>query len=140
LDDPDYRGDWNTLRDFTAAELEDVRTTISGLPAIPRENLHTRIDAVLAFNTVSVLAGVSGAGKSALAKTVAALSGKSHGGVQLAVRDEQQRHVGADSGGRVGIRGSTNEIRGFWVVAERQRPCGPDALWRIALAREEASQ
>jgi hypothetical protein len=72
VDNPDYRADWRTLHELTKEALEDVRTTIAGLPAIDRDEVRARVAGELEEKGFCVLAGESGVGKSALAKEVAA--------------------------------------------------------------------
>jgi Domain of unknown function (DUF4062) len=68
-DHPDYRADWERLDRYARELLDDVRTTIPGLYALERTEEFTSITRHLDERGLCFVAGESGSGKSALAKT-----------------------------------------------------------------------
>jgi hypothetical protein len=70
-DNPAYAGDWAALERRSAAEMAEIKTEISGLPRLARENDLKAIRAEVDARSACFLVGDSGCGKSALAKEFA---------------------------------------------------------------------
>jgi hypothetical protein len=70
-DHPDYRSDWEVLERHSREAMDDIRTSITGLPALARTSYHTTIQNRLETLGACTLAGESGCGKSALVKATA---------------------------------------------------------------------
>ncbi|WP_426078258.1 hypothetical protein [Janthinobacterium sp. PSPC3-1] len=67
---PDFERDWTALSDLTADYKARIETELPSGDAIPRAAEHASLQAALTNNPVTVVFGESGAGKSALVKSV----------------------------------------------------------------------
>lgn len=65
---PDYADDWSRLDEDTRSALRRVRVTIGGAVTLPRAAEHQRISEAFEVRRTVVLLGVSGSGKSTIAK------------------------------------------------------------------------
>jgi hypothetical protein len=70
-DHPDYRADWQAVDRASREALDDVRTTVPGIGALPRSEQLAAIERRLNDAGLCLAAGESGSGKSALAKVAA---------------------------------------------------------------------
>lgn len=70
LDHPDYARDWETLATITADHRARIETELPSGYAVPRLADKTALQKAVAENAVTVVFGESGAGKSALVKSV----------------------------------------------------------------------
>lgn len=69
-DRPDYRRDWEVLNRSSQELMADIRSQISGLPPLPRDDARTKVLDCLNQDRACFLVGESGSGKSALAKQI----------------------------------------------------------------------
>lgn len=67
---PDYRHDWEVLNRSSREFMADVRSQISGLPPLPRDEARAKVLGCLNRDRACYLVGESGTGKSALAKQI----------------------------------------------------------------------
>ncbi|MBP1093709.1 P-loop NTPase family protein [Bradyrhizobium diazoefficiens] len=67
---PDYRHDWEVLNRSSRELMADVRSQISGLPPLPRDEARAKVLDCLNRDRACFLVGESGSGKSALAKQI----------------------------------------------------------------------
>ncbi|MCV0429783.1 MAG: ATP-binding protein, partial [Roseibium sp.] len=67
---PDFERDWETLSDVTADRKERIETELPSGYTVPRTNDKALLKKTLWENSLSVVFGESGCGKSALVKTV----------------------------------------------------------------------
>ncbi|MCS3926108.1 hypothetical protein M2175_001139 [Bradyrhizobium elkanii] len=69
-DHPDYRHDWEVLDRSSRELMADVRSQISGLPSLPRDEARAKVLDCLNRDRACFLVGESGSGKSAVAKQI----------------------------------------------------------------------
>ena len=69
-DHPDYRHDWEVLDRSSRELMADIRSQISGLPPLPRDDARAKVLDCLNRGRACFLIGESGSGKSALAKRI----------------------------------------------------------------------
>lgn len=69
-DHPDYRHDWEALNRSGRELMSDVRSQISSLPPLPRDEARAKVLDCLSRDRTCFLVGESGSGKSALAKQI----------------------------------------------------------------------
>lgn len=69
-DHPDYRHDWEVLDRSSRELMADVRSQISGLPPLPRDDARAKVRDCLNRDRACFLVGESGSGKSALARQI----------------------------------------------------------------------
>ncbi|MEH2549987.1 hypothetical protein V1283_006632 [Bradyrhizobium sp. AZCC 2262] len=69
-DHPDYRHDWEALDRSSRELMADIRSRISGLPPLPRDDARAKVLDCLNRGRACFLIGESGSGKSALAKRI----------------------------------------------------------------------
>ena len=69
-DHPDYRRDWEVLDRLSRELMADIRSQISGLAPLPRDEARATVLDSLNGNRACLLVGESGSGKSALATQI----------------------------------------------------------------------
>ena len=69
-DHPDYRRDWEVLDRSSRELMADIRSQISGLAPLPRDDARAKVLDCLHRDRACFLVGESGSGKSALAKQI----------------------------------------------------------------------
>ena len=69
-DHPDYRRDWEVLDRSSQELMADIRSQISGLAPLPRDDARAKVLDCLNRDRACFLVGESGSGKSALAKRI----------------------------------------------------------------------
>jgi hypothetical protein len=73
-DYPDYRRDWQVLDRSSAEVMGDIRSQISGLAPLPRDEARANVLDCLNRDRACLLVGESGSGKSALTKQICELA------------------------------------------------------------------
>lgn len=69
-DHPDHRSDWEALDRSSQEAMADIRSQISGLAPLPRDDARAKVVDCLDRDRACFLVGESGSGKSALAKQI----------------------------------------------------------------------
>jgi hypothetical protein len=69
-DHPDYRRDWEVLDRSSRELMADIRSQVSGLAPLPRDDARAKVLDCLNRDRACFLVGESGSGKSALAKQI----------------------------------------------------------------------